>query len=85
MRSSRYFLLAVVSNDRQKNVEIRLRAKRRAGELLREMEKALGTRGQLQGQDSSGGRVKRPPEKGVETPTLSDLGVIRGITFRDET
>ena len=47
--------------------EIKLRAERRAGEMLAEMEKAKGTRGQL-----SGGSIVRPPEN---RPTLSDLGI----------
>jgi hypothetical protein len=53
--------------------DIRLRAEIRAGELLREMDKNKGARGQLQGRGSSGGRKKKPPED--KTPKLSDLGV----------
>jgi len=47
--------------------ELKLRAERRAGELLRETEKAKGTRGQL-----SGGSIVSPP---ANAPTLSDLGI----------
>lgn len=50
--------------------EIKLRAERRAGELLREMPKNEGVR--LSGRDAFGGHVEVPPK---ETPTLSDLGI----------
>jgi len=53
--------------------EIKIRAQRRAGEILKESEKAKGTRGQLIGKDSSGGYAVKPPE--TETPTFKDLGV----------
>lgn len=53
----------------------RVRAERRCGELLAEMDKAKGARGQLNGRDSSGGSVVRPPEQ--ETRTLSDLGITK--------
>jgi len=48
--------------------EIKLRAERRAGELLAESEKATGAKGQLAGRDSSGGSTIVPPEN--ETPPL---------------
>jgi hypothetical protein len=54
--------------------EIRLRAERKAGELLRQTDKAKGTRGQLSGSDSSGGRVVRPPEN---EKTLADFGITK--------
>jgi hypothetical protein len=50
---------------------IRLRAERRAGELLAEMEKAKGTQGQLVGRGSSGGHTVRPPEE--SPPTLTEI------------
>jgi hypothetical protein len=54
-------------------IEIRLRAERRAGELLREVEKNKGTRGQ--GRPQKGGRGERPPKDA--TPKLSDVGVTK--------
>jgi hypothetical protein len=58
--------------------EIRLRAERRAGELLAETEKNKGTRGQ--GRPSKRGRSGRPPKD--ETPTLADLGVSKDQSSR---
>lgn len=46
---------------------IKLHAERRAGEVLRDMAKAAGTKGQL-----SGGHIVLPPEK---QPTFADLGI----------
>ena len=60
--------------------EIRMRAERRAGELLREIEKNKGARGQLRGRDSSGGRKRQPPED--TTPKLSDLNVTKSQSSR---
>jgi phage N-6-adenine-methyltransferase len=54
---------------------IRLRAERRAGELLAEMAKAKGTRGQLRGDVLVGGRAPTPPTE--TTPTLKDMGVTK--------
>jgi len=51
----------------------RLRAERRCGQLLVEMEKAKGTNGQLHGRDSSGPRMVRGPED--KPKTLSDMGL----------
>jgi hypothetical protein len=51
--------------------EIRLRAERRAGELLRDMEKNKGTRGD--GRPKIGGRGERPPKD--QAPKLSDLDI----------
>lgn len=51
--------------------EIRMRAERRAGELLGEMEKSKGVRGQ--GRPAKGGSSARPPKD--VTPKLSDLCV----------
>jgi hypothetical protein len=61
--------------------EIRMRAEIRAGELLAEMEKNKGTRGQLHGRDASGGRMKTPPEDNA-TPTLSDLSITKTQSSR---
>lgn len=47
--------------------EIRVRAERRAGELLRDMEKNTGQRGQF-----TGGDVELPP---APPPTLAELGI----------
>lgn len=55
--------------------EIRMRAEIRVGELLAEIEKNKGARGQLHGRDSSGGRKKIPPEDA--NPTLADLGITK--------
>ena len=60
--------------------EIRMRAERRAGELLREIEKNKGARGQLRGRDNSGGLRQRPPED--KTPKLSDLNVTKSQSSR---
>uniref|UniRef100_A0A6M3LAH4 Putative methyltransferase n=1 Tax=viral metagenome TaxID=1070528 RepID=A0A6M3LAH4_9ZZZZ len=54
--------------------EIKLRAERRGGELLRAMEKAKGTRGQL-----SGGTTVVPPGN---SPTLADLGLSKNQASR---
>lgn len=53
--------------------EIRLRAERRAGELLLEMPKNKGARSQSH--PKTGGRTKLPPVD--STPKLSDLGVTK--------
>jgi N6-adenosine-specific RNA methylase IME4 len=58
--------------------EIRLRAERRAGELLRKMEKNGGARGQ--GRPQKGGSKGRPPKD--NTPTLADLGVTKTQSSR---
>lgn len=52
--------------------EIRLRAERKAGELLRDLQKAVGTRGQLNGRNSSGAATREAPEA---TAKLKDLGI----------
>jgi hypothetical protein len=58
--------------------EIRLRAERRAGELLREMEKNKGTRGQ--GRPKIGGSSTRPPND--TTSKLSDLNINKSQSSR---
>jgi len=63
--------------------EIKLRAERRAGELLAEMDKAKGSAGQLRGRDSSGGIIVKPLED--EPPTLSDLGISKSQSHRWQT
>ncbi len=61
--------------------EIRLRAERRAGELLAGMEKAKGTRGQARGStDGSGGIITEPPED--ETPTLKEMDLTKTLSAR---
>lgn len=39
-----------------------------------------GARGQLQGKDSSGGSMVKPPEKTI--PTLSDMGITKSMSSR---
>jgi len=51
--------------------EIKVRAERRAGEMLREMEKNPGTR-------AAGSRMMRPPD----TPTLEQLGINKAQSSR---
>lgn len=59
--------------------EIKVRAERRAGELLAEMPKSAGTKGQLQGK-SSGGHIVVPPEESAKT--LSDMGITKNESSR---
>jgi N6-adenosine-specific RNA methylase IME4 len=54
--------------------EIRMRAEIRAGELLAQMEKNKGTRGQLRGDLPLGGCAPKPPTSDP-TPTLRELGI----------
>lgn len=58
--------------------DIRLRAERRAGELLRQMEKAKGSRGS--GRPKKGGSAKRPPKSSART--LADLGISKTQSSR---
>jgi len=65
--------------------EIRFRAERRLGELLKlQKEKGgglnVGRRGQLRGKDSSGGAKAEPPED--PTPTLAELGIDKKLSSR---
>ena len=60
--------------------EIKLRAERKAGELLGEMGKNKGTQGQLNGRDSSGGFTMKPPEENIST--LSKMGLDKNDSFR---
>jgi hypothetical protein len=53
--------------------EIRIRAERRCGELLRDGNRATGTAGL--GRPKLGGNVPVPPNS--DTPTLSDLGITK--------
>jgi hypothetical protein len=53
--------------------DIRLRAERRAGELLAEMPKAVGARGSGSNQH----QVRSPPATAPATETLADLGITR--------
>jgi hypothetical protein len=60
--------------------EIRLRAERKAGELLRRMEKAQGKRTDLVGRDDEVDRrmeLMGRPRKVSDATTLSDLGITR--------
>jgi hypothetical protein len=54
------------------SLSIRLRAAHRAGELLKDLEKAVGARGQLNGRTASGPATREAPEKQA---TLADLGI----------
>jgi hypothetical protein len=47
--------------------EVRMSAEKLAGDLVAEMEKNKGTRGQAAGTDGSGGIVLKPPESNVPT------------------
>lgn len=60
--------------------EIKLRAERRAGELLREMEKHPGT--VLAGRDPGGDFRKSHDETADKTPTLSDIGISKSQSSR---
>lgn len=60
--------------------EIRIRAERRAGELLIAMEKNKGTRSQLRGDVPVGGRAPTPPRDA--TPKLADLGISKTESSR---
>lgn len=53
--------------------EIKVRAERRAGELLAAMDKNAGTRGQLAGRSLSGPAFQEVPEDSA--PTLDSLGI----------
>jgi len=53
--------------------KIKLRAERRAGEMLRDMEKAKGTAGQ--GRPSLGGATMLPPKD--TPPTLAEIGITK--------
>lgn len=59
-------------HDINRVTEIKLRAERRAGEILRETELNTGTKGQLNGR-SSGGDIVSLPES--DLPKLTDVGV----------
>jgi len=59
--------------------EIVLDAERRLGEMLAEMEKAKGSRGQLRGKSRSGGSIVEPPEKAA---SLDDLAIERKQSMR---
>jgi hypothetical protein len=65
--------MAKDTENERKACEIRLRSERRAGHLLKDMEKAKGTKGNFAGRDSSGGSITRAPEK--QRQTLADLGL----------
>lgn len=60
--------------------EIKVRAERRAGEMLLELKKSSGARGQLTGRDSSGGPIVVPPEDA--TKTLADMGITKNDSAR---
>jgi hypothetical protein len=55
--------------------EIKVRAERRAGQMLAEMPKAIGTKGQF-----AGGHTMVPPAKTAKT--LSDLGITKNESSR---
>jgi len=52
-----------------------LQAERKLGKMLKETERAKGTKGQLKGKDVSGGHSMIPPED--DTPTLAELGITK--------
>lgn len=55
--------------------EVKLRAERKAGDMLKKMEKNKGNAGTFNGRTSSGGRIARPPEENA--PKLADLGITK--------
>lgn len=59
--------------------EIKVRAERKAGQMLAEMPKATGTKAQLAGR-SSGGHIVVPPENAAKT--LSEIGVTKNESSR---
>jgi hypothetical protein len=59
---------------------IRLRAIRRLGQMMRPQDKAIGTRGDFRGRDSSGGFSKNPPEKDV--PSLALQGIDKNLAHK---
>ena len=67
-----YAKRAAMSREAQQYAaEVRIRAERKAGEFLQGIEKAKGTRGNIQDQ-LSGGDTMSPPDN---SPTLSDMGI----------
>jgi len=61
--------------------EIKIRAERKAGELLREMPKNEGAKGKIQ-EHLTGGNIMLPPD---EQPTLAELGVEKMQSHRWQT
>ena len=59
--------------------EIKVRAERRAGQMLADMPKSEGTKGQLHGK-YSGGHIVVPPEE--STKTLSEMGITKNESSR---
>lgn len=59
--------------------EIKVRAERRAGQMLSEMPKATGAKGNPGGQGAS---VVRSHDGTAQTPTLSDIGVTKNESSR---
>lgn len=69
----------------QEAIEVRIRAERRMGELLGDMELSAGSRGQLSGKTSGGQpvlAVTRDDCQKIVPPTLSDLGVTKNESSR---
>ncbi len=58
--------------------EIKIRAERRAGEMLKDMEKNTGAQGLIQ-QHLTGGNIMQPL---VDIPTLSELGITKIQSYR---
>lgn len=78
---------AKIANNKQLEVdaaEIRIRAERRLGELLKEQKETVGLnagkRGQLKGRDSSGSAKQEPPED--DRPTLAAAGIDKKLSAR---
>jgi DNA modification methylase len=64
--------------------EIKLYAEHKGGVLLREMQKATGTQGQIRGRThGSGGVIVEPPEP--EAPTLAAMGITKTQSHRWQT
>lgn len=76
-------LYAMQAKDRElieMATNLKLRAERRAGELLREMPKNKGSKDQLRGDIPVGGRAPRPPSD--TAPKLSDIGITKDESSR---
>jgi ParB family chromosome partitioning protein len=72
---------ARVAKNRQMEIdasEIRIRAERRLGEMLKPAPKATGTRGQ--GRPPKGGSKTHPPK--IAPPTLADMGIDKKLADR---
>ena len=61
--------------------EIKLEALRQLGNMLKETERSIGTRGQLKGKNISGSTIIEPPDH--TPPTLDDLGIDKKVVPKE--